>query len=152
VSLIEKLKKIIEPVLENMGVELVEATLFHKGGRLTLYVAIDKEVGISHQDCSNVSSKVGEVLEREDIIKQRYDLEVSSPGIERPLTKPAHFERFEGSRVKLKTKEPIRGQRNFTGLIKKADKKEVSLALDEKTVKIPYEEISKANLKVDIKF
>lgn len=141
----------MEPEVEDMGLELVEATLLNKGGRLILYVAIDKEDGVTVDDCGLVSKRLSIVLDETDLLKEHYDLEVSSPGINRPLTKKSHFERFSGQRVKIKTKMPIHGSRNFTGVFEVKDDG-VSVTVDDKKTEIPYENIKKANLKIDVKF
>lgn len=151
-SLIEQLKSIIEPVLEDMGEELVEATLFKKGGRLTLSLTIDKEDGVTLDDTTEASRHISDLLDRENLIKEPYNLEVSSPGIERVLTKPAHYVKFVGSEVVIKAKEALEGQRKFTGIIKSADDKAVKVESAGREIKIPYENISKANLKVEISF
>ena len=149
--MIEKLKGIMEPEVEDMGLELVEATLLNKGGRLILYVAIDKEDGVTVDDCGLVSKRLSIILDETDLLKGQYDLEVSSPGINRPLTKKSHFERFSGQRVKIKTKMPINGSRNFTGVFEAKDDG-VSVTVDDEKTEIPYKNIKKANLKIDVKF
>ena len=141
----------MEPEVEDMGLELVEATLLNKGGRLILYVAIDKEDGITVDDCGLVSKRLGIILDETDLLKGQYDLEVSSPGINRQLTKKSHFERFSGQRVKIKTKMPINGSRNFTGVFEAKDDG-VSVTIDDEKTEILYENIKKANLKIDVKF
>ena len=148
-DLLARIKEIIEPVVEDMGAELVQATLFNKGGRLTLYVAVDKENGVNVEDLSSISNKLGTALDEAAIMKGRYNLEVSSPGIERPLTKPQHFKRFAGSKVRLKTKLPIDGSRNFVGDLVSADEERINLTVDGKELVIRYDNIAKANLKVD---
>ncbi|HDZ86887.1 MAG TPA: ribosome maturation factor RimP [Actinobacteria bacterium] len=149
--MIEELKGIMEPEVEDMGLELVEATLLNKGGRLILYVAIDKEDGVTVDDCGLVSKRLSIILDENDLLKGQYDLEVSSPGINRPLTKKSHFEQFSGQRVKIKTKMPINGSRNFTGVFEAKDDG-VSVTIDDEKTEIPYENIKKANLKIDVKF
>lgn len=151
-SLIEQVKSIIEPLLADLGEELVEATLFKKGGRLTLSLSIDKESGVNLDDCTEASRRISEFLDDKDLIREPYNLEVSSPGIERPLTKPAHFKRFIGSKVKIKTKEALEGQRNFLGTITAADDKTVTIIFEENEKRIEYADIGRANLKVDLKF
>ena len=150
-SLVVELKEIIEPVIEDMGMELIEATLLNKGGRLILYVAIDKEGGVTLDDCSAANRKLSTVLDEEDVARKKYDLEVSSPGINRPLTKVEHFKRFSGQRVKIKTKTAVDGSRNFTGEFV-AEKNELVVTVDNKKTRIPYENIKKANLKIDVRF
>ena len=114
-------------------------------------VFIDKPQGVTHDDCSDVSTHLGTVLDVEDFIHASYTLEVSSPGLERGLYKRADYERFSGSDAKLKTRQPINGQRNFRGRLLGLEGDEV--IFDDRTngrVQIPLDIITKANLEVDI--
>ena len=127
--------------------ELVEAR-FSGGPLLTLLV--DREDGsVDHEFTSNVISKISPVLEEEG-----YDglVEVSSPGIDRPLTKPEHFRRFVGHEAKVKVAEPIEGRRNFTGRIENANETSFVLKLLEggAEVELPFGSVARANLKEDI--
>ena len=129
------------------GTELVEAR-FGAGPLLTLLV--DREDGpVDHEFCSRVVSAVSPALEAEG-----YDgmLEVSSPGIERPLTKPEHFRRYLGHEAKVRVSEPVKGRRNFTGVIERADERDFVLKLSEggAEVELPFGSISRAHLKEDI--
>ena len=112
-----------------------------------LRIYIDKSGGVNHGDCEAVSNQVGTLMEVEDLIPHKYVLEVSSPGIERGLYKRADYERFAGNRVRIKTSEPIEGQRNFRGLLTGIDQDTVKLEADGAgSVEIPYEVIVKANI------
>ncbi len=147
----EKLREVVEGVLPE-GTELVDAR-FSGGPLLTLLV--DRKDGpVDHEFCSGVISRVSPMLDDEG-----YDglVEVSSPGIERPLTKPAHFSRFVGHEVKVRTAEPIIGgphdrRRNFTGTIERVDETSFLIKLPEggAEVELPFGSVSKANLKEDI--
>ncbi len=111
---------------------------------------VDREDGtVDHEFCSRVASAVSPALDTEG-----YDgpLEVSSPGIGRPLTKPHHFRRFVGHEAKVKVAEPIEGQRNFTGTITRAEKDSFALQLSmgEPEVELPFDSISRAHLKEEI--
>ena len=106
---------------------------------------------MTHDDCSEVSTHLGTILDVEDFIHASYTLEVSSPGLERGLYKRADFERFSGSNAKLKTRQPIEGQRNFRGRLLGLEGDE--LLFDDRTngrVQIPLDWIKQANLEVDI--
>lgn len=127
--------------------ELVEASL--SGGSL-LTLLVDREDGtVDHEFCTRVASAVSPALEAEG-----YDgmVEVSSPGIERPLTKPDHFRRFVGHEAKVRLAEPIEGQRNFTGSITRAgeDSFALQLSVGEPEVELPFGSVARAHLKEDI--
>ena len=129
------------------GSELVEAR-FSAGPLLTLLV--DREDGpVDHEFCSHIVSAVSPILEAEGY---NGSLEVSSPGIERPLTKPEHFRRFVGREVKVRVEEPVGGRRNFTGVIERAGEKGFVLKLleGEAEVELPFGSVARANLKEDI--
>jgi ribosome maturation factor RimP len=114
-------------------------------------VFIDKPHGVTHDDCSDVSLHLGTILDVEDFIHASYTLEVSSPGLERGLYKRADYERFAGSDAKLKTRQPIEGQRNFRGRILGVDENDV--LFEDRTngrVRIPFDIITRANLEVDL--
>jgi len=143
---LERLAQVVEDSLPE-GTELVEAR-FSAGPLLTLLV--DREDGpVDHEFCSRVVSTVSPALDAEG-----YDgsFEVSSPGIERPLTKPEHFRRFVGHEAKVRTSEPVEGRRNFTGVIERAGKQEFALKLLEggEEVELPFGSVSRAHLKEDI--
>ena len=112
-----KLKEILLPTLNSFGVELVdlEYRLENRGWVLRLF--LDKEGGITLEDCQRVSEQVGDLLDVEDLIDHEYRLEVSSPGLDRPLTQEGDFSRFAGNRARISTREPISNQRNFQGRI-----------------------------------
>src|SRR5262245_45877091 len=104
---------IIERVVAREGLELVHWEMLGPPNKFLLRIYIDKQGGVSHADCGSVSNQIGVLLDVEDLIPHRYTLEVSSPGIERGLYKPGDYERFRGRRIKLKTVNPINGQRTF---------------------------------------
>ena len=143
---LERLAEVAEGSLP-AGAELVEAR-FSAGPLLTLLV--DREDGpVDHQFTSRVVSAVSPALEGEG-----YDgmIEVSSPGIERPLTKPEHFRRFVGKEAKVRTSEPVEGRRNFTGVIERAGEEGFVLKLLEGggEMDLPFGSVARANLKEDI--
>ena len=143
---LERLAQVVEGSLPH-GTELVEAR-FSSGPLLTLFV--DREDGpVDHEFCSRVVSAVAPSLEAEGY---GGPFEVSSPGIERPLTKPEHFRRFVGREVKVRTSEPVEGRRNFTGVIERAGQREFVLKLLEGggEVELPFGSVTRAHLKEDI--
>ncbi len=142
---LERLAQVVEGSLPG-GVELVEAWI-SAGPLLTLLV--DREDGpVDHEFCSRVVSTVSPALEAEGY---GGPFEVSSPGIERPLTKPEHFRRFVGREAKVRTTEPVGGRRNFTGVIERTGEDAFVLRLSEGAeVELPFGSVTRANLKEDI--
>lgn len=146
----EAISKIIERVAAREGLELVHWETAGPRNNFVLRIYIDKPDGVSHGDCQAVSSQVGTLLDVEDLIPNRYVLEVSSPGIERGLYKRADYERFAGSRIKVKTSEPIDGQRNFRGKLMGLIGDSVALVADGRgQIEIPYEQVVKANIEYE---
>jgi ribosome maturation factor RimP len=112
----ERVRQIAERVTASQGVELVELEFRGGGKARMLRLYIDKPGGVTHEDCAQVSRELGTILDVEDAVPGgRYLLEVSSPGLDRKLLKPADYERFAGSRVRLLTREPVEGNRHFEG-------------------------------------
>ena len=142
----QDLTALFEPVIESMGYELVGVE-FHGGehhGVLRIY--IDHEQGISVDDCADVSRQISAILDVEDPIAQAFDLEVSSPGIDRPLFKLQDFERFKGEKVKIKLAVALNGRRNFSGLLQGVEQQLVLVEIDNEIFELPYQDIGKANL------
>ena len=150
-SVAERIKEIAEQAAIDHGLELVHAEVAGPEGRPIVRVFIDKPGGVTHDDCSGVSTQIGTVLDVEDFIHSAYTLEVSSPGLERGLYKPADYERFAGSQAKLKTRAAIKNQRNFRGRIIGVENQNV-LFEDQTSgrLSIPLADIAKANLEVDV--
>ena len=142
--------KIIERVAAREGLEVVHWEAVGPRNNFVLRIYIDKPNGVTHHDCEVVSNQVGTLLDVEDVIPNRYILEVSSPGIERGLYKRADFERFSGSRGKIRTAEPIDGQRNFRGKLLGVVGDNISFVADDRgQLEIPYEQIVKANIEYE---
>ena len=116
---IDSVREVAERVAASSGLEVVEVELRGAGKSRMLRIFIDKPGGVTHEDCANLSREVGTILDVEDTIPGgQYLLEVSSPGLDRQLSRPADFARFTGSRVKLTTREPVNGTRHFEGKLK----------------------------------
>ena len=126
----DELAKLLEPTVEGLGFELsdLEAKIGSQNGLLRLY--IDNEDGISLEDCEKVSAAVSALLDVEDPLPGQYNLEVSSPGSDRTLTKLAHFERFMGDTVKVQMRFPIEGRRRFRGKLLSADEENIVVEVD----------------------
>ena len=150
-SIAARVQELAERVAIDHGLELVHTEVAGPENKPIVRVFIDKPHGVTHDDCSDVSLHLGTILDVEDFIHASYTLEVSSPGLERGLYKRADYERFAGSDAKLKTRQPIEGQRNFRGRILGVD--ESNLLFEDRTngrVRIPFDIITKANLEVDL--
>lgn len=135
-----------EPLLADMGMELVEIQFRREGHGWVLRLFIDKEGGITIDDCAAVSREISAYLEVEDLIDHAYHLEVSSPGLERPLRKREDFIRFAERLVRIKLREPINGQRVLIGTLLGFEGEMVLLEMDNETVRIDMENIAKARL------
>ena len=150
-SIAERVQELAERVAIDNGLELVHAEVAGPENKPIVRIFIDKPEGVTHEDCAAVSLHLGTVLDVEDFIHAPYTLEVSSPGLERGLYKRADFERFAGSNAKMKTRQPIDGQRNFRGRLLGVDGNDV--LFEDRTsgqVRIPLDLITKANLEVDV--
>jgi len=113
---LDRIQEIVDRVAVSSGLEVVDVELRGGGKARMLRIFIDKPGGVTHDDCSNFSREIGTIFDVEDAVPGgSYTLEVSSPGLDRKLTKPAEFERFSGSLVKLMTRNPINGNRHFEG-------------------------------------
>jgi len=143
----EKLTSLVASAVEAVGLELVGVEYLAQGAHSVLRVYIDSEQGVSLDDCSKVSHQISGVLDVEDPIRGKFNLEVSSPGLDRPLFTPAHFERFTGEGVKLRLRQPLNGQRKFKGVIEAVEDGHIQIALDDAQVlELEMDEIEKANL------
>lgn len=140
----ERLVAVIEPVVTGLGYELVGVEFDAR--QRVLRVFIDKEAGITLDDCSAVSYQLSGALDVEDPIEGRYQLEISSPGLDRPLFTLAHFQRFKGQLARLQLRLPIEGRRKFKARILDVEGNEVLLQDGETILRIPYESIDKARL------
>ena len=144
----DKVLSIINPSIEDLGYELLGIEYVPSGKHSILRLYIDSEDGIGVDDCEIVSRQVSAIMDVEDPITGQYNLEVSSPGIERPLFVVAHYIRFLGHDVRLRTFRPIEGRRNFTGAIGSVSEKSNSLELVTELgpVTLDLDLIEKANL------
>ncbi len=129
--------------------ELVDVEFGGAGGRTTLRLFIDKAGGVSLEDCSSVSRALSAALDVEDPLQGSYDLEVSSPGLDRPLRTPEHFEKFAGQKVRVKTFGPVpecENRKTFVGTLKGYAEGKVIVDVDGKLFQVPHAQVSKANL------
>lgn len=137
----------LEPAIRSMGYELVGVE-FQGGGKAggLLRVYIDSEAGITADDCQQVSYQVSGILDVEDPIPGHYTLEISSPGLDRPLFRLADFERFAGAQVKVRLAFPVDGRRKFSGRLTGVEQDQVIIEQDGETVSLPFEQIEQARL------
>jgi ribosome maturation factor RimP len=146
---------ILRPVVEGMGYELVDVKILSEAGRLVLRVMADREGGITLDECARISRELAPHLDIADPISSRYSLEVSSPGIRRPLKRPEDFTRFAGILTTVKLSEPLGGRKRFTGIGRGLDA-EGNLILEMtdtgERVTIPLTSIDEAKLDPEIKF
>lgn len=140
--------KIAAPLAAENGLELIDVEYVKEGAEwyLRLYLDKDTEEGVDLDDCELISRKLSDKLEEKDPIQQAYRLEVSSPGIERPLKRTKDFMRFIGEKILIKTFANFEGRKEFIGLLEAATEETITLDLDGTLVTIPREKISKANL------
>ncbi len=139
------LRELLEPVIEAMGYELVMVEITGTGSK-TLRVYIDSPGGIVLDDCETVSQQVSALLDVEDPISGEYALEISSPGLDRPLAKPEHFRRAEGNRVRIRMVRSHLGRRNFTGLLKCVTGDGAVVEVDGEEYELAYNDMDRARL------
>jgi ribosome maturation factor RimP len=155
---LDKVRPIVERVAQSHGVQLWDLE-FRGGGKARLLrIFIDKPEGVTHQDCENVSREVGTILDVEDAVSGgSYTLEVSSPGLDRKLIRPADYERFTGNRIKLTTREPLGGSRHFEGRLQGLSEGRLTVELAERKnqppekLEIALDNVEKANLVPEFK-
>lgn len=148
----ETVEKLALPIVEELGMEIYDIEYVKEGKNWFLRVYIDKESGVDIEDCGIVSERLSKKLDEVDPIPHNYYLEVSSPGAERPLKKPADYTKAIGKKVLLRTYEPVEGQKEFQGELTGFDGEQVTVEImiktRKKTVTIPFEKIAKARLSV----
>jgi ribosome maturation factor RimP len=146
-----KIEEIAQRVAGSEGLELVEVEVKGGGGGRLVRISIDKPEGVTHGDCELVSHQVGTILDVEDVIPGgRYTLEVSSPGVERKLLKPDDYRRFQGKKAKITLRDAVEGRRNWEGTLAGFENGDVALETQPgKTLRIPIDQVQKANLKFE---
>jgi ribosome maturation factor RimP len=155
-SISEQVKQLVLPIVESQHLELVDVEFKHEGHVQYLRIFIDKPGGVTLDDCQSVSRECEVVLDIEDIIRTQYVLEVSSPGLDRPLKKPEDFNRFRDRLVKIKTFQAIQGRKKFLGYLQgiteetSEESATVILVSPEKEEwRIPYTLIASARLEIE---
>ena len=146
-----KVREIAERVCSSEGLEVVEVQLLGGGPARVLRIFIDKPQGVTHADCEFVSQQAGTILDIEDVVPgARYTLEVSSPGVERKLTRPGEFARFVGHKVKVVLRQPVEDQKYWVGSLTSFAEGMITLETSPgRSVRFPLEQVEKANLKFE---
>ncbi len=150
-GVVEKIRDIAERVAASEGIEIVDVELLGAGKHRMLRIYIDKPSGVTHRDCELISQNVGTILDIEDVVPgDHYTLEVSSPGVERKLTKPRDFQRFTGQKIKVVLREPVDNQRRWEGTLTGFEAGQVTLqTAPDKFIRFDLNQIEKANLKFE---
>lgn len=145
-TITERLTQMLAPAVEALEYELVGVEFIRAGKHSTLRVYIDHEDGISVDDCARVSHQVSAVLDVEDPINTEYNLEVSSPGLDRPLFTAAQYAQFAGESAQVTLNVPVSGKRKFTGVIKQVADNVVSFEVGQETLDVDIATVKKANI------
>ena len=146
-----RLWELAAPLAENEGMEIVDIELRHersRGGRV-LRLYLDKAGGPTVDDLSRVSRQLSELLDGQDVVSGAYTLEVSSPGINRPLNRPEHFARYIGKRVRIRTRDLIGGRRSFLGILQDVAGESITVAQEGTCYDIPFAAIERSNYEHD---
>jgi ribosome maturation factor RimP len=142
----QTLSELLTPVVAGLGLEFVGLEYAPQGAYSLLRIYIDAPAGVTVEDCERVSHQVSGVLEVEDPIKSHYTLEVSSPGLDRPLFTPDHYARFAGERVKVRLRVPVEGRRNLTGVLTQVTDTGVTVDVEGVLVSVTFDQIDRARL------
>jgi ribosome maturation factor RimP len=148
-EIVERLRAMIHPIVLNEGMEVVDIEYRRESGGWILRLILDKEGGVTLDDCTRVSQEVGRSLDVEDILQTSYTLEVSSPGLTRPLKSEKDFMKYLHRLVKVKTVDPIQNRRQFKGKLLGVSKNEVEIEVEREIFQIPLSNVAKANLEID---
>ena len=141
-----KLNDLIKPAIEKMGYELTDIEVITQGHEQLISIFIDNLTGIKIEDCEIVSRQISLLLDVENPISEKYTLEVSSPGLDRKLTKLNHFKRFIGNELRIKLLRSMDGRRNFRGKLLAANKESIKVQVDDQLYKLPIDMIEIARL------
>jgi ribosome maturation factor RimP len=150
-SIVKQVENLVEPILEEMGYELVDVEYVSIYGRWILRLFVDKEGGVTIGDCARISEELGDLIDVKEIIRHEYNLEVSSPGLDRPLKKEKDLSRALGKRVKIRMTTPLEGRRNFTGVLLRYGDGILHLEVDGQEVALSWPDVAKANLIYEFK-
>ena len=145
-QIVARIRSLVEPMCEAEGFELVHVEFQPEAGGRILRLYIDKPGGVTLDDCGEISHQISDLLDVSLDTVGSYSLEISSPGPERPLGKNSDFDRFKGKIIRIKTNQPINGQKNFKGILSGMSGELVQISVNDRTVAIPFTDIQKARL------
>jgi ribosome maturation factor RimP len=146
-TILERVRELAEPIIKELNLDLVDIEYLPQRGRGIVRITIDKDNGgVTLDDCTKVNREVGYILEIKDLFFHPYQLEVSSPGLERPLKTLGDFEKFLGRKVSLKTSDPLNGKKNFKGTLRQVQNGTVRLEMDGGLWEIPFGLVRHAKL------
>jgi ribosome maturation factor RimP len=148
-----KAREVVQPAVEAAGYELVDVQWKHEQGGWVLRVFVDQPGGVGLADCERVSRELSALLDVHEVVSAAYSLEVSSPGLDRPLVTAAHFRRFLGKRARVRLRQGIEGRRNYAGTIVsvEGDGSAVTLEVDGREHRLPLVDLDRANLEIDLR-
>jgi len=146
VTLEEKIEGLVRPVIESMNIEFWGCEYLPAGKNTMLRIFIDTENGVGVDDCGKVSRQISAIMDVEDPISSIYTLEVSSPGLDRPLFTPEQFKMYDGQVLKIRTSLSVMGRKRFKGAIENVTKEGVDIEVDGEIYTIDFDEIEKANV------
>jgi len=148
-SVIENIQHILEPILINKNLELVDLEFQKEGIGNVLRLFIDKTGGVTVEDCASISRELSTLMDINEILEEKYVLEVSSPGLRRPLKKIDDYKKYKGFLVLVKTNEPIESRKVFKGYLKDTNDEGIEIDISGSLHRISYNQIKKANLEID---
>lgn len=148
-EIVDRVHSIVNPILSNEEIELVEVEYRREARGWVLRLYVDKEGGATLEDCTRVSQEVGRILDMEDFISIPYTLEVSSPGLTRPLKSEKDFIKYRNRLIKVKTLDPIENRRQFKGKLLGISENRIEIAMDEEVLQIPLSNVANANLEIE---
>lgn len=150
-TLEQKIESLVAPAIEALGMDLWGCEYIPAGKDSTLRIYIDRPgVGVTVDDCAKVSRQVSAIMDVEDPISAAYLLEISSPGMDRPLFKPEHYTPYIGKTVNVRARSPIMGRRKFKGELIQAGQDQIEVEVDREVYEIPFSSIDKASLVVEL--
>jgi ribosome maturation factor RimP len=150
-SIVKQVESLVAPILEQMGYELVDVEYVSSYGRWILRLFVDKEGGVTIGDCARITEELGDLIDVKEFIRHEYNLEVSSPGLDRPLRKEKDLSLALGKKIKVRMAAPLEGRRNFTGILLRYEEGILSLEVDGQEVSLPWPDVAKANLIYEFK-
>lgn len=146
----EQLQRLLAPTVEDLGYVLIGCELHSRPRHSLLRVYVDRPAGVTADDCAKISRQISAVLDVEDPLSGSYDLEVSSPGLNRPLFVLDHYRQYIGRRIRLRLRIPRAGQRNYKGVIKAVVDEKIIIQSDEESLEIDFSEVDRAKLISDL--